>query len=474
MRLFTSSDGRLLSTFAVCLAMAACGDSGTGGTTGVDGTVGSDTQSQIDGVTDGTVTDGTVTDGTVTDGTVTDVVIGDSGSDGTPTDGGTDGTPADGGPADGADTSTPPKSGCDKVVTLLDSVPVTVTGGLSEPFFVTIPENAVSVAVSVVGDIGDSHQYNLGSWVEPGGVLMPVDWDKNQQNAGGLCFTCALRTATIQGAFGAIAPNNPDATFDAGEHSFSVLANKPPSNPFGGMATPVDDEVFVTVQAKVLEGGLPDAGTLHLNLHFSGAQGWTAASAPTHPDVQAMLQKVGEIYAAVGITLGEITYTDIDEEFQVVEDFDGPNSDLMRLFAASEVQDNHHLNLFFVDELVGPFPGFGFVLGISGGIPGPPLLHGTSRSGVAIAIKPIPQVPSGVETTVAHEMGHFLGLYHTIEQNFFGGPAITDPLPDTPPTDDNTYLMHNMGSGSTLSPWQGIVMRSNPWVCHPDANTGGK
>jgi hypothetical protein len=60
-------------------------------------------------------------------------------------------------------------------------------------------------------------------------------------------------------------------------------------------------------------------------------------------------------------------------------------------------------------------------------------------------------------------------LYHTSEQNFFGGPGIHDPIPDTPENDDS-YLMFNTGSGSNLSVQQGVVMRANPFVRHPTAN----
>jgi len=415
------------------------------------------------------------------------IIVGDASLDGTVvTDAGGDAAAGDGSVSDGAvadgtttpdaqvdtgpDTVTPPPVGCDNIVTVLDSEPLSVVNGFSQELSVFIPENTVSVAISVVGELSDAHQYALGSWLNPAGTLIGSNWELDGQNGGGaLCFTCGVRIAASQGAFTAMAPNNPNATFEAGEHRFTVTAKIPPDNPFGGGApTPVDDDVFITVQAKVIEGGLPETGTLNLNLYFTGAQGWTASSVQNNADFTTMMDRVKEIYTQVGVSLGNVTYSDIPAEFQVIESLDGPDADLMRMFAESEGSDPQNLNVFFVDELSGgPFGGFGVILGIAGGIPGPPLLPGTPRSGVAIAIKPVPNVPAEKDTTMAHEMGHFLGLFHTAEQSFGGFiPAVYDPLPDTPETDDTSWLMHNTGSGDQMSTWQGIVMRSNPWMCH--------
>jgi len=173
------------------------------------------------------------------------------------------------------------------------------------------------------------------------------------------------------------------------------------------------------------------------------------------------------IYLQAGLSLGTITYRNIDPAYRVIESLDGAGSDLQAMFAESEGNPNA-LDLFFVDELsAAAFGGFGVILGVAGGIPGPPLTQGSSRSGVAIAIKPIAGAPAGVDTTMAHETGHFLGLFHTSEQRLFG-PQIHDPLPDTP-DNDASYLMFNTGAGDRLSEWQARVMRSNPWVRHPIA-----
>jgi hypothetical protein len=77
----------------------------------------------------------------------------------------------------------------------------------------------------------------------------------------------------------------------------------------------------------------------------------------------------------------------------------------------------------------------------------------------------------GLAVTVAHEGGHFLGLYHTTEEDH----SLSDPIPDTPtcnndgcPDQDN--IMFWVGQTNTnrqiLTPGQSEVMRNHP-LCVP-------
>src|SRR5262249_37153267 len=96
---------------------------------------------------------------------------------------------------------------------------------------------------------------------------------------------------------------------------------------------------------------------------------------------------------------------------------------------------------------------------ISGGIPGAALLHGTIHSGVAVNASPAIYPLGGEQLggVMAHEIGHFLGLYHSTERAMvlYGD----DPLADTM-TDDKTNLMYYvaLSSARTLSKGQGFVM----------------
>lgn len=362
--------------------------------------------------------------------------------------------------------------------------------GMGGPVTFEAPEHTVSLSVTLVGD-DDAAMIFLTHWGGPNGFDLVYDgWLESSANQG-ICMDCKNRIMMSETVFGAIAPNNPEAHVEAGEYTMSLMGIiQPPMAPGRGECgdgicqysefntCPQDcgmknyrGPVQVLVHAKIVEpegdvpADVPETGILDMNLFFTGAQGLTAESAQTDTYFQAQLAHVAEIYGKIGISFGDVKYYDTEERFRIIESVDGEGADLLEMFAATEEANQEAVNLFFVDELAAATTGgFGVILGIAGGIPGP-AIHGTGRSGVAIVVKPMQGMENDYATTIAHEVGHYLGLYHTTEQNFMGGPAMHDPLPDTPQNDDS-YLMYWTGSGDKMSPWQGRIMRSSPWVRH--------
>ena len=226
----------------------------------------------------------------------------------------------------------------------------------------------------------------------------------------------------------------------------------------------------------------PGSGThLNLRVHLVGLD-ITPDQAPTDPRMVAMFGEVNRIFAAAGISLGSITFHSLeprdDASYAIVRSF-GEVQRMVKLAqtpAAGEPERS--LNIFLNR-------GFAFasgpVIGISAGIPGAAGLYGSEASGLAFTTEYLGTSVTARQgevdgnlftgTVMAHEIGHYLGLFHVIE--VAGGE---DPLSDT----DNcrSYdtscaaslnLMHPFawGDNITLSPQQQRVLNLHPVLTPP-------
>jgi hypothetical protein len=170
--------------------------------------------------------------------------------------------------------------------------------------------------------------------------------------------------------------------------------------------------------------GVAQGGSLPLVFWFTKQKYLDANTAKTDPRFQQILSIFTQIYGAIGITLGPVTYRDLPapaaDTYAVIDDL----GTLPRLFATADGSDVKGLHFFMIDQFT--FEGGASVLGISGGIPGPPAFPGLPHGGVAVALAA--NVDPGVMAeTLAHEGGHYLGLYHTSEREGLS----FDPLVDT-------------------------------------------
>ena len=334
---------------------------------------------------------------------------------------------------------------------------ITFTAGDGGRLAFDVPDDAVSVTVSVIGEKAET--YTLLEWTNGDETdLVPRSWINSDQGAPALCISCPVRVSSSAGAFAAMTPNNETATLIPGRHTVSAYGYRL----MGFGVTPLDGTTAtLKVHAKRLPEP-PQTGVLDVNFHLTGARGWYAENAADDPDLQAIITRLGELYEPVDITLGTITYTDIGEEWQIVENVFLANK-MMDLFALSADQPRHAINVFLVDELfLGSGPGLGVLLGVSGGIPGPPEA-GTFRSGVVINTRGDAALPMPTANVIAHEVGHHLGLFHTSESM----QPIHDPIADTPENDQSMLMHATSSTGVTISETQGMVMRHNLWVHHP-------
>jgi hypothetical protein len=216
-----------------------------------------------------------------------------------------------------------------------------------------------------------------------------------------------------------------------------------------------DSTYDVTVIAKPTSGGIPASGTLDVVLNFvaTSVNGvpLNAATANTGSDndVNRLVQTLKAFYIKQNITVN-VSFQDAPTAVQqryatgVNIDQSGACSDLSQLLTNGVIGKNV-LNIFLVPTLnETTSAGQVTTVGIDGTIPGPASIGGTVASGAVVSAEDL-RLGSGTsrcsstlniascgadETAyiVAHEGGHFLGLYHVTEKYGFE----FDPLAGTP------------------------------------------
>jgi len=283
-------------------------------------------------------------------------------------------------------------------------------------------------------------------------------------------------------------PNStPDRiTFRDGRYGFTVGG----LSSMGGPAGTVDVEL--TARLKRAASADIASGSLDLNVFLVGI-GVTQSAAPTNARLQGALTELGSIFTAQSISIGSITYVEITGSdataLSVIDSSDGPTSEMATLLRLSTSRTNRAVNVFLVRGIsTGAGERGGIALGIAGGIPGPPYVHGTMHSGVLVSydssvVGTGTQGQQIIAQIMAHEIGHYLGLFHNRESlracAAGTGPTETSPcapfgggdvLEDTSRTDGRNLMWYALGGadGRTynvqLTAGQGFVMRRSSVV----------
>ncbi|MCI0636185.1 MAG: hypothetical protein L0206_20065, partial [Actinobacteria bacterium] len=246
-------------------------------------------------------------------------------------------------------------------------------------------------------------------------------------------------------------------TLETGLYSWKVISTRAAD---GEPWPDIDAQITAFVKRSVDE---PTSGTLDLTFTMVDV-GFTAADAPSDTRLQASIDALETTLGQAGISIGDVSYYDVSSEDEarlaVIDSTQGVDSELGELFQLSEGRTGYAINVFLVRTISGS------ALGVAGGVPGPVKLHGTRHSGVAVEGEDGVLNASQLAQIIAHEVGHYLGLFHPTESD----PDRVyddDPIADTT-YGDSTNLMHwavNLGSPNTdLTAGQGYVLIRNPAV----------
>lgn len=212
---------------------------------------------------------------------------------------------------------------------------------------------------------------------------------------------------------------------------------------------------------------------MDLEIYLAGVPDITATSAPEDPNMGSVLAHFEEIFLQAGVRVGKVNFHDIDganrDRYSIIRS----ERDVMNLVALSKTpKDALSMNIFFVKQFA--FSDGGGTIGISMGLPGPAGLHGSFGSGVVFTSEYMNTTfregtvnVDGDDFTgivLAHEVGHYLGLFHTSEQYGMG----FDPLPDTPQCGRNSFPNRCPDLGNLMFPIASIhhttVTEDQAWV----------
>jgi len=204
------------------------------------------------------------------------------------------------------------------------------------------------------------------------------------------------------------------------------------------------------------EDGVFHGGAMDVNVFVSPGAGESQSYLNT------VLSKMFSNYYTpkIGLSLGNVAFYTVPSSYDNVSTYDEYHALLESSTSAGAAPA---LNLFVIGTMSGELQN---ALGVAGGIPGSPMVHGTPRSGVAYT----PTGDTGYDASVlAHEVGHLSGLFHTSEFQV----SAFDPLADTPECpnimntnpqncpDVSNVMFPIAYGGNVMTAWQARVMQGS-------------
>jgi hypothetical protein len=354
----------------------------------------------------------------------------------------------------------------------LTPTPLAIDKESQEYLAVTVPSDAVSVELFAEGVSDPSVLLDFARLVQTDDNFVTTTL---LYKSGALASPMQAFRPFHPAGVALLYPNGPTSSFTPSTAGKTIKL---------GALLLADRPTTVRVLASIKHAKSPvlRQGTVDLNLYFVGVSdlGLTAAQAKADPKFQAIITRAQTLWADANLKYGEVNYIDVPEpEASRLSDItdDDVYADLMRTGRTGG--KDGALNMFFVHSIQGGGKGF-IVIGQAAGIPGVPR-RGNPLGGVAVTSANF-ATARGRDTmaiVMAHEGGHWMGLFHPTEQR---GTAF-DRLADTPECkatrDANgdgivdreecagfgaDNVMFWLAGGTTLTPNQSYVILRNAIV----------
>jgi hypothetical protein len=329
----------------------------------------------------------------------------------------------------------------------------TDTGGLTGPVPFTVPDGAAS-ALIWCGAYGSSKLGTAYTITDQAGSVAYTYED------GGT----GIRADVHDDLVPLLLPMSPDKDLAAGDWSVDIFV----ATEDGAVK---NQSVDCTALYRIVDPG--SSATVDLHIILVGVSGLDAAGAADDANMQAVLDGVDALWSTAGLSVGEVSFEDFSGDVDKYTVLDA-QTEFNSLLETVSLPSPKVLPIFLVDEIT---DSGSTTLGKAAGPPGLATISGTSKSGMVASAADLEGDPDKTARIIAHEGGHFLGLFHPTEKDGSEYDPISDTAKCTTDSDgdgvyaptecassgaDNLMFWAESSSMNGLSADQGWVLVRNP------------